>query len=110
MRIRRTLTAPLASFTATDAKNSFGSVLDRALTEGTVTITKRRRPTAVLLSMAEYEGLLARQADPLTSLRSEFDQLVARMQTPEAKVAGRKLFGASGTQLGRAARSRRQRG
>lgn len=95
---------PLASVTATEAKNSFGAVLDRALSEGRVAITKHDEVRAVLLSLTEYEALLKRQHDPLSSLGKEFDTLVERMQKPKARAAGRALFDATPAQLGRAAR------
>ena len=42
----------------------------------------------------------ARTPDPLKALRSEFDALVARMNTPRAEQASRALFDASGKELG----------
>lgn len=86
------------SFTATAAKNSFGQILDRALTKGMVAITRRQKPRAILLSLDQYEALVARVEDPLETLRDEFDGLVERMQTPEAKEAGAVLFAKSGHQ------------
>ena len=94
---------PMAEVSATEAKNSFGSVLDKAIANGAVAIVKHRRPAAVLLSMEAYKGLLARQEDPLVRLRAEFDELVARMQTPRAVEAARRLFKMSPEALGRAA-------
>lgn len=38
--------------------------------------------------------------DPLAKLRSDFDVLVAKMQTPRAIAAGKALFAASGKDLG----------
>ncbi|EQD76557.1 protein containing DUF172 [mine drainage metagenome] len=90
-------------FSATDAKNAFGSVLEKVLAKGMVAITKRGKTRAVLLSVEEYEALLERAPDPLTTLSAEFDALVARMQTPKAKAAGKSLFKASPTELGKAA-------
>lgn len=87
--------AEIESFSATEAKNSFGRVLDRAIANGIVTITRRREPRAVLLAIEEYEALTAQRDDPLDRLRGEFDDLVARMQGPEAKAAGEALFAAS---------------
>ena len=84
----------IESFSATEAKNSFGRVLDRAISKGMVAITRRHEPRAVLLAIDEYEALMARVEDPLDRLRDEFDGLVARMQTPEAKAAGEALFAA----------------
>ena len=85
----------IESFSATEAKNSFGQVLDRAIAKGMVAITRHHEPRAVLLAIDEYEALMARVEDPLDRLRDEFDALVARMQTPEARAAGEALFAAS---------------
>lgn len=90
-------------YSATEAKNSFGAVLDRVLAEGVVAITKRDKVHAVLLSEEEYEAMSRRAREPLERLRSEFDGLVERMQSPAAKEAGRRLFDAAGEDLGDAA-------
>ena len=42
---------------ATEAKNKFGHLLEMAMTEP-VTIEKKDRPVAVLLSFAEYQRLI----------------------------------------------------
>jgi hypothetical protein len=44
--------------------------------------------------------------DPLEALRPEFDALVARIRTPQAKQAGNFLFSATGLQLGAFAQAR----
>ena len=90
-------------FTATEAKNSFGALMNALSTRGAVAITKRDSPAAVLLSMEEYEGLVSRIPDPLESLRGEFDALVEKMQTPRSKKGVDALFAATPEQLGRAA-------
>lgn len=95
----------LPSVTATEAKNSFGAVLDRVMTEGRVAITKHDEVRAVLLSASEYEALLSNQHDPIRDLEHEFDGLLARMQSPKARAAGRALFEAGPLRLGRAARA-----
>lgn len=102
---------PAASFSATEAKNTFGTVLETALNKGMVAITKQDKTRAVLLSMEEYQALLERAPDPLKTLSAEFDALEARMQTPKAKAAGKALFKATPAELGRAAaNSARKRG
>jgi prevent-host-death family protein len=95
----------LPSVTATEAKNSFGSVLDRVMVEGRVAITKHEEVRAVLLSVAEYRSLLKQQYDPLAALGNEFDGLVERMNAPKARAAGRALFEATPARLGRAAKA-----
>jgi antitoxin Phd len=93
----------LESVSATEAKNNFGSVLDRVMAEGRLAITKHDEVRAVVLSLPEYRALLAQQREPLAALTREFDGLLERMQTPRAKDAGRTLFDATPAQLGRAA-------
>ncbi len=90
---------------ATAAKNGFGAVLDQAESYGAVAIMKHDKPKAVVLSIGEYESLLARVPDPLAALAGEFDQLVARMETPAARTAADALFAAKPAALGRAARN-----
>jgi prevent-host-death family protein len=98
------------SITATEAKNTFGSVLDRVGHVGKIAITKHDQVRAVVLSLREYEALLEGRSDPLESLRGEFDELVESMQTPDARRAGRALFDATGKDLGGAAvRAQRRR-
>jgi prevent-host-death family protein len=91
------------AFSATDAKKSFGAILDAAIAHGIVAITRQSRTRAVILSLEEYEALLRRLPDPLEQLRGEFDELVAEMQTPKARKAVDTLFRATTKQLGRAA-------
>lgn len=100
----------LPMVSATEAKNGFGGVLERVLVEGGVAITKHNEVKAVLLSAREYEALLAARRDPLDDLVAEFDGLVDRMQTPQARKAGRALFAASPAKLGRAALAARRGG
>lgn len=79
----------------------------------TLCLSLRRAPRAVLLSIEEYEGLVAKIPDPLEALRGEFDALVDRMQTPQARKAVDALFSATPGQLGDAAvkdARRRRRG
>jgi len=94
---------------ATEAKNFFGAVLDRAIARGGVAITKHEEVRAVLLSRERYEALLANQQDPLSDLTEEFAALVERMQTAKARSAGRALFKATGAELGRASVARRKK-
>ena len=101
VRNRRGETVEVETFSATEAKNSFGDLLDQAIAKGIVAITRRDKPRVIVLSIEEYEALTPRLEDPLEKLRGEFDALVERMQTKEAKSAGRALFAASGRRLGR---------
>jgi prevent-host-death family protein len=90
-------------FSATEAKNSFGKVLDTAISQGMATITKRDRPTAVVLSLDAYQALLDAQQRPLEQLSHEFDQLLQHMQAPDAQDAMMQAFSATPDTLGHAA-------
>lgn len=94
---------PAASFTATDAKKQFGRVLDMVLRGGTVIITKHDAPTAVMLSMDEFNALATVSERALDTLSADFDAMLARMQTPGARARMRAAFGASPKELGKAA-------
>ena len=87
--------------TATDAKNKFASVLEIALTEGPVVITKHDAGKAVLLSMDAYNALAG--APRLDELTAKFDDMLAEMQEPAARAGATALFEATPAQLGKAA-------
>ena len=86
---------------ATDFKQHVGRYLDVART-GPVVIQKQGRPTAVLLSVEEYDALSPSPSRVLDPLTEEFDALVARMQSPDFERATEKLFAASPAALGAA--------
>jgi antitoxin Phd len=92
-----------ASFTATEAKNKFGLLLERAIQGDAVVITKHHTPKAVLISMDEYNALKNAPALKLNDLASEFDEIYERMQTPKARVAMRAAFHATPEQMRKAA-------
>ena len=65
----------MQSFTANDAKNRFGEVIDAAL-QGPVSITKHNRPSVVVMSDAEYRALAQAKYEALKSeVQIGFDQL-----------------------------------
>lgn len=101
-RVRSRPRGPIL-FTATQAKNEFGSVLEQAMQGGVVMITKHHAPKAVLMSMDEFNALSRATEVRLGELSGEFDALLARMQTSRARSAMKTAFGASPRQLGRAA-------
>jgi prevent-host-death family protein len=88
---------------ATKVKNEFGAILEKATHNGAVAITRHDTPKAVLLSYDEFESLIKVRARSLGDLGAEFDDLLARMQTPKAKKGMKAAFNASPTRLGRAA-------
>jgi prevent-host-death family protein len=89
--------------TATDAKNSFGLLLEKAIQGGVVVITKHDAPKAVLISVDQYATLSGAPQAEINSLSAEFDSMLLRMQRPGARRSMQKAFRASPKQLGRAA-------
>jgi prevent-host-death family protein len=91
------------SFSATDAKNAFGRVLDAVGRAGRVTITRHDQAKAVLLSLEEYEALAGTQPNALDTLTGAFDAMLAGMQAPHAVAAMQSAFDAPARTLGKAA-------
>lgn len=88
---------------ATRAKNAFGVLLDKVIEGRRLIITKHETPKAVVLPYADYKALEERGVHQLNTLSAEFDQLLARMQTAEARAGMRAAFDASPAELGKAA-------
>jgi antitoxin Phd len=88
---------------ATRLKNAFGAVFEQATLGGAVMITKHDVPKAVLLSYAEFEALTNSATPALDDLSEQFDELLAAMQTPEAKAGVAAAFDATPEELGAAA-------
>src|SRR3954467_12417146 len=84
--------AEAAKVSASDAKNSFGRVLDRVSREGAVAITKHEEPCAVLISVDRFRALMEAESPSLNALAAEFDALFERMQQPGAAAAMQKAF------------------
>lgn len=95
---------------ATRFKNEFAAIVEQAALGGAVAITKHNAPKAVLISYAEFEALTHANTPALDELTDEFDDLLARMQRPEAKAAVAAAFDATPEQLGAAAQSTARRG
>lgn len=65
----------MLTFTANDAKNKFGAVIDAAL-QAPVSITKHNRRSVVILSDADYRSLVQAGHDRLRAdVNAGFDQL-----------------------------------
>lgn len=88
---------------STQAKNTFGELLDRVSTSGPIAITRHDTPKAVLLSYEEFESLSNARSKTLDELTTSFDDLLERLQTPAARQAAEDAFHASPAELGRAA-------
>lgn len=94
----------LETMPSSDAKNGFAALIESvARSSKPVLITRNKRPAAVLMSVEEYQRLLAAAPDPLAPLRDRFANIVAGMQSESAKHAVDALFGATPSELGKAA-------
>ncbi len=89
--------------TATQAKNGFGPLLEKAIQGSAVVITKHDQPKAVLLSVAEYEALVSHREPSLATLAKEFDSLLVRMQSISNRRGLEVAFNASPDEIGRLA-------
>ncbi len=94
--------ADLAEITASVLKNKFSEVA-RLATTGPLAISRHSRREFVILTAEQYEELQQSHRAPLEGLAAEFDQMVARMNTPEGKRAAATLFSATSADLARAA-------
>jgi len=88
-----------SSVTATEAKNQFGQLLERAIKGERVYITRHEAPKAVLISVDDFQALSAHAKTKLDTLTGEFNALLARMQAPGARAALKAAFDASPEQL-----------
>jgi antitoxin Phd len=91
------------AITATEAQNEFGRVLEHAIRDEVVVITRHNVPRAVLLSVERYRDLTSIQSSVLNTLTDEFDAMLARMQTPDVHTATRRGFNATPEAMGEAA-------
>ena len=97
----------LPEVTASVLKNKFSDVARLASREP-LAVTRHNRREFVILTAEQYEELQQSRRAALETLRAEFDQLVARMNTPKAKRAASSLFSATSAGLGKAALKARQ--
>ena len=99
---RREAISGLRAVTASELKNNFGEVSAQAM-KGAVAITRHQRAEFILLPVEQYLELQHARTAPLDALTSQFDAMVARMNTPAAKRGVAKLFKASPAGLGKSA-------
>ena len=92
--------------TATDFKQHVGKYLDAARTRRVV-IERQGRPTAVLISVEEYEALNPAASGVIDTLAGEFDALVARMQQRDFHAAMQRAFDATAATRPASPRARR---
>jgi antitoxin Phd len=91
------------TMTSTEAQNRFGRMLDEVARDGIVLITKHNTTRAVVISADRYKALTRNESPSLDLLTTEFDEMLARMQTPEVRAGMQAAFDASPDELGRAA-------
>lgn len=102
-RNRRGELVDMQAVPATRLKNELASVLEQAIRDGVVAITKHDAPRAVLLSMEEFESMVEARTQRLDDLGAQFDGLLAGMQTAAARKGMQAAFDAAPEALGRAA-------
>jgi len=85
--------------TATKAKNQMGQMLKTVMQGGVVLITMHETPEAAVIPMAAYEKLTGAAEARLNTMSRAFDELLARMQSPEARAGMRTAFDASPEEL-----------
>lgn len=100
VRNRRGEMVDAPQYTASEAKHNFGQLLDAALRAGPVTITRQRKPTAVLISLDDYKALTQVEDRALAALSAEFDRRFEVMQAPGAAAAMQRAFDTPEAQLG----------
>ena len=77
------------------AKNSFGELLSKVANNQPVSLTRHGKPAAYLVPPELFERVVAlsrTEPEPFERLRIEFDEMVARMQTPENVAIGKRLL------------------
>jgi prevent-host-death family protein len=79
-----------------EAKSRFSELIERAEKEGPQTITKHGKPSAVVVSMAEYERLGKANAKPdfvdfLLNSGPKFDDFEAEFDVSRSKDTGRNI-------------------
>lgn len=97
---------------ATEFKRRFGKTLEDVAHGKAIRIIRhgRRSDSLVLMREDELVALRARSVSPLDALRGQFDELLARMQTPEARRATASIGKATAKELGAAALRGTKRG
>lgn len=86
--------AALPDISASELKNKFSEVARRAAREP-LAITRHKRRDFVILTAEQYKELQQSRLAPLQTLASDFDQMVAKMNTPQDRAARASFFKAS---------------
>ncbi len=99
----REAAAPEYVFTATEAQNEFGSVLEKASQDNDIVITRHGKSRAVLISVDRYDELMRAQKNELRTWNDRYDEMLVRMQGPSARAAATAAFNSTPEELGVAA-------
>lgn len=86
--------ATLPDISASDLKNKFSEVVRLASREP-LAVTRHNRREFVILTADHYEELQQLRLAPLKTLTADFDQMVAKMNTPKDQAARASFFKAS---------------
>jgi prevent-host-death family protein len=87
---------PMTTYSATDAKNAFGEVLEKAGMYGAVAITKRDKPRFVVLSIDEYQAGDAAKGEALRVFAARYEEMFERMRTTDPDSMNQALFSRKG--------------
>jgi antitoxin Phd len=98
------------SFTITEFKQRAREVIDLVEDGKAVAILRHKKADAVLISAGDYVEFMKLRRERLNFLTQRYDDMVARMQTPEALAGVDALFSASSDELGSAAIAAAKRG
>jgi antitoxin Phd len=98
------------SFTITEFKERAREVINLVADHKAVAILRHKMPDAVLISASDYVEFMKLRRERLNFLTQRYDDMVARMQTPEAVAGVDALFSASSEELGSAAVAAAKRG
>jgi prevent-host-death family protein len=99
----QTAHSEIVSMSSTEAQNGFGHVLELVARDCTVFITRRNTARAVVMSVERYQELTREIEPDLDDLTAEFDALLERLQTPQARTGLREALRASPDELAEAA-------
>jgi len=93
----------LPTVTATQLKQSTADVLDQVSAGKPIAVTRHDRARVVMISVEQYNGLVAQESHVLSELRTEYRTMLDDMQSPEQKEAAIRAFNATPEELGAAA-------
>ena len=86
--------AAMPDISASVLKNKFSEVARRAAREP-LAVTRHNRREFVILTAEQYEQLQQSRLAPLQHLTADFDQMVAKMNTPKDRAARARFFKAT---------------